>query len=56
VVNLEGGTTAAETLFIGELVIGGMYRVQYNICREMSDWLGGGDCQYWDDAVLGVNS
>jgi len=32
----EGGVTGAETLFIGSLVIVGMYRIEYNMfCREM---------------------
>jgi len=55
-VNLEGGATAAETIFIGYLVIEGMWRVEYNIPREMRDWLGAGVCRSWDDAVLGVDS
>ena len=53
-VDLEGGATAAETLFIGYLVIVGMWRVEYNSRREMRNWLGVGDCRSWDDAVLGV--
>jgi len=58
----------AETLFIGQLVIVRMKRIEYNmVCREMSDWLGAGGSRSWDDAsrrsmqysvyaVLGVNS
>jgi len=42
-VDLEGGVTAAETPFIGYLVIVGMERVGYNIRREMRNWLGAGD-------------
>jgi len=30
--------------------------IEYNIRREMRDWLGTGDCPSWDDAVIGVNS
>jgi len=48
---------AAETLFICQLGIFGMERVEYNnIRKEMRNWLGVGDCRSWDDAVLSVNS
>jgi hypothetical protein len=54
-INLEGGETGAETLFIGYLVIVGMWGIEYNtVCREMRDWLGAGDSRSWDDAVHGV--
>ena len=53
----EGGTTAADTLFIGYLVIVGMKRIQYiMLCREMRDWLGAGESRSLDDAVRGVCS
>jgi hypothetical protein len=55
VVVREGDAMGAETQCIGELVILGMWRIEYNmVCREMRDWLGAGDCRSWDDAVLGV--
>jgi len=59
-VNLEvvvqaGGTMVVETLLIGQLIIVGMKRIEYNmVCREMRDSLGVGDSQFWNDAVLGV--
>jgi hypothetical protein len=44
-VDLEGGAMAAETLWIGLLVLGGRWRVKYNhIHQEMKNWLGVGDC------------
>jgi len=53
----EGGATGAETLFIGSLMIVGMYRIEYNmVCREMRDWVGAGDSGSWDNAVCGVCS
>ena len=70
VVNLEavvreGGATGAETLFIGSLVIVGMYRIEYNMfCREMRmagsgrqsivGWCSTRCMQYSAYAVLGV--
>jgi len=45
VVNLEGNATAADTLFLWQLVIVGMLRVEYNnIRRELRNWLGAGTC------------
>ena len=52
--NSESGAMAAETLFIGSLVIVGMLRVEYNIHWEMRNWQGVRDSRSWDDAVLGV--
>jgi len=43
---LEGGVPGAESLFIGYLVMVGIWRIEYNIvCREMRDWIGAGDSQ-----------
>jgi hypothetical protein len=54
-VKMEGDAMAAETPFIGKLVIVRMYRVEYkNIHREMGNWLGAEECRSWDDAVLRV--
>ena len=50
----EGGANGAQTLFIGQLVIVGMWRIQYNmVCSEMRNLLGAGDSRSWDDAVRG---
>jgi len=47
----EGGTTGAETLFVGELVIVGMLRVDYNkVRREMRDERLAGS---WRKSILG---
>jgi hypothetical protein len=55
VVVREGGETEAETLFLGYLVIVGIYRIEYDmVCREMRDCLGAGDSRSWNDAVYGV--
>jgi hypothetical protein len=57
VVVREVGVTGAETLFIGQLILVGMLRIEYNmVCQEMRDWLGAGDSQCWDDAVCSVSS
>jgi hypothetical protein len=37
-VDLEGGAMAAETVFIGQLVIVGMWRGECNVHREMRNW------------------
>jgi len=49
--------TGAETVFIGHLIMVGMYRIEYDmVCQEMRDWLGAGDSRCWHDAVRGVCS
>jgi hypothetical protein len=51
------GAPGAETLFIRNLGIVGMKRIEYNmVWREKRDWLGAGDSRCWDDAVCGVCS
>jgi len=49
VVDWEGSATGAETLFIGELIIVGMYQIEYNkVHQEMRDWMAEGDSQSWN--------
>jgi hypothetical protein len=50
----EGGTTGAETIFIGLLVIVGMRRIECcMVCREMRHCLGAGGSQCWNDGGCG---
>jgi hypothetical protein len=49
------GMTDTEMIFIGYLIIQGIYRVQYNIFQgEMGDWLGTEDSRSWDNVLSGV--
>jgi len=56
-VDREACALEAETVFICQLVIVGMWRIEYNMLQwELEDWLGAGDSRSWDNAVCGVCS
>jgi len=56
-VGREGDATGADILFIGQLIIVIMERIEYNmVCQEIKDRLGAGDSRSWDDIVCCVRS